>query len=347
MYFVLYDRFFNSIGETYVLESWSRTQRAVDLDNLKIEGEQIQFSAEPFLVVVNDRQGKIMFSGLASTPVINDKKKKTSITLKDYRTLWNSDILLYQSNFNGSTLSEYIDFVLTEWKSQADPGFAVSWVVEDLSGYEVPNILISKDITTINVYNHISGIIDYSDLYVESFLDLKNKKLVYTFKKALVNTVSVRLQDFGISVIEKSFGEYNRATIYDHKYSKSSVWILTKNNNIASLQSGSEPIYPVKNKIFIAEEPSDELSEEAAMKNAEYTAVMDLAKNRYQENVDLDAQQYKSILDLTYVDFSYKIAVYTDQGYYKDLPVGEIITNSKGKHIIRLGHRIQELTQEI
>jgi hypothetical protein len=29
------------------------------------------------------------------------------------------------------------------------------------------------------------------------------------------------------------------------------------------------------------------------------------------------------------------------------LPVGEIETDSKGKYIVRLGHRIQELTQEL
>ena len=67
----------------------------------------------------------------------------------------------------------------------------------------------------------------------------------------------------------------------------------------------------------------------------------------YQENIDLDAQRYKSVIDLTNIDFSYIIKVYTNEGEYKQLPVGEIETDSNGKHIVRLGYRVQELTQEI
>lgn len=349
MYFVLYDRFLNSIGETYILESWSRTQRAIDLDSLKIEGEQIPFSADPFLVAVNDRQGRIMFSGLASTPVIDDKRKKTSITLKDYCTLWNSDVIIDQSSYTGTTLSGYIDFILTEWKLQEDPGLAnISWSVEALASNTIPDIISREGMSSINVYNHLSGLINYCDLYVEATLDLRNKKLTYTFKKALVNTVSVRLKDFGVNVIEKSFGEYNRVTVYNSAFTKSAKWALTVDNSVVRIMnSTTELVYPAKNRNFIAEKPSDDLTDQSAMNNAEYDAVMSLANNRYQENIDLDAQQYKSVLDLTNVDFSYKIAVYTDEGYYKDLPVGEIVTDSKGKHIVRLGHRIQELTQEI
>ena len=349
MYFVLYDRFLNSIGETYILESWSRTQRAIDLDSLKIEGEQIPFSADPFLVAVNDRQGKIMFSGLASTPVIDDKKKKTSITLKDYCTLWNSDVIIRQTNFTGTTLSGYIDFILSEWKLQEAPGLSnISWSVEALADETIPDIISREGTSSINVYNHLSGIINYCDLYVDATLDLQNKKLTYTFKKALVNSVSVRLKDFGVNVIEKSFGEYNRVTVYDAAFSKSVKWALTVDNTVVKMiNATAEFVYPAKNRNFIADKPSEELTEQSAMNNAEYDAVINLAKNRYQENIDLDAQQYKSVLDLTDVDFSYKIAVYTDEGYYKDLPVGEIVTDSKGRHIVRLGHRIQELTQEI
>ena len=76
MYFVLYDRHLNSIGETYILEDWSRIQRAVDFDETRISGEQIPYSADPFCVVINDRQGKQVFSGLASTPSTDEKNFK-------------------------------------------------------------------------------------------------------------------------------------------------------------------------------------------------------------------------------------------------------------------------------
>lgn len=348
MYFVLYDRFLKSIGETYLLENWSRTQRAVDLDNLKIDGAQIPFSADPFLVVVNDRQGRLMFSGLASTPVINDKTKKTSITLKDYRTLWNSEIIINQANCTSLNLSDYVSFVLSTWLSQVDLGFtSVTWDVSRISEIEFTHTQDRTSIQNINVYEHISGLINYYDLYIDCKLNLENKTLTYIFCRGNLNTISVRLKDFGIDVIEKSFGEYNRATVYDYTYQKSQQWGLTIDNSVVLLPSTKELVYPAKNRNFIADEPDENVSSIAAINAAVYDAVMGLSENRYQENIDLDAQRYKSILDLTNIDFSYKISVYTEEGYYKDLPVGEIVTDSKGKHIIRLGHRVQELTQEI
>lgn len=348
MYFVLYDRFLKSIGETYILESWSRTQRAVDLDSLKIVGAQIPFSADPFIVVINDRQGKIMFSGLASTPVINDKTKKTSITLKDYCTLWNSDIMLNQSEFKGTKISEYFNFVLSEWLSQVDIGFStVKWTVDEISDVDISNTQDNVSTQNVNVYEHLSGLINYYNLYTECVLNLDAKTLTYRFHKGGLNPVSVRLKDFGVNVIEKSFGDYNRVTIYNHKYQKNQQWALTLDNNVVKLPSDKELVYPAKNKNFIADEPDEDLTEAAAINAAVYDAVIGLSDNRYQENIDLDAQRYKSLLDLTSIDFSYRVAVYTDEGYYKDLPVGEIVTDSKGKHIIRLGHRVQELTQEI
>lgn len=349
MYFVLYDRFLKSIGEPYVLESWSRTQRAVDLDSLKIEGAQIPFSADPFLVVINNHHGKQMFSGLASTPSINDKTKKTSIILKDYCTLWNSEIIINWSLFTGTTVGEYVDFILSAWKSQIDLGFSgsVVWLVNELSSELLTDSLDRTGTQNINVYSYISGVINYYGLYVSPMLDLDKRALTYTFHKSSINHVSVRLSDFGVDVIEKSFGEYNRAVVYDYQFQKQQEWALTQDNNVAKLPTTKELVYPAKCKNFIAEKPFEDLSASGAINNAVYDAVIGLAHNRYQENIDLDAQQYKSLLDLTHIDFSYHVAVYTNEGYYKDLPVGEIATDSKGKHIIRLGHRVQELIQEI
>ena len=348
MYFVLYDRFLKSIGETYILENWSRTQRAVDLDSLKIEGAQIPFSADPFLVVVNDRQGKLMFSGLASTPVINDKTKKTSITLKDYCTLMNTEIMYNEKSYTGTLLGNYIHSILSDWILLTDIGFENILIdISDLGGINLTHTRDTESKHSINVYEHIAALVNYYNLYIDCILDLPAKELTYKFRKGGVNTVSVRLRDFGVDVIEKSFGEYNRATIYNYQKQKQQEWALTLDNNVVKLPSNKELVYPAKNRNFIAEEPSEDLTEASAINAAVYDAVMGLAENRYQENIDLNAQQYKTLLDLTDIDFSYRISVYTNEGYYKDLPVGEIVTDSKGKHIVRLGHRIQELTQEI
>lgn len=349
MYFVLYDRFLKSIGETYILESWSRTQRATDFDELKIVGAEIPQNANPFLVVINDRQGKQMFSGLASTPAIDDKTKKTSLSLKDYLTLFNSEIIVNWNSFSGTTVADLINFVFNTWKNQIDVGLeniicntsAISDIALDTELYNFSG----KE--NVLAYELVSDAINYYDLYNETELDLRNKTLTFYFKKASLNPLSIRLSDFGVNAIEKSFGDYNRATVYNSSFVKNQEWALTESNKIVKLPTSEKVIYPAKNRNFIAEEPKEDLTETQAINDAIYDAVMDLAQNRYQENIDLNAQQYKSIVDLTNIDFSYKINVYTNEGEYKTLPVGEIETDSKGKHIVRLGHRIQELTQEL
>ena len=349
MYFVLYDRFLKSIGETYILESWNRTQRATDFDELKIVGAEIPQNANPFLVVINDRQGKQMFSGLASTPTIDDKAKKTSLSLKDYLTLLNSEIIIDWDNFIGTTVASLIDFVFNNWQEQIDVG--LSNITCDTSA--ISDIPLDTELynftgkENVLAYTLIADAINYYDLYNDNKLDLKKKTLTFYFKKASLNLLSIRLSDFGVNAIEKSFGDYNRATVYSSTFVKNQEWALTESNEVVKLPSSENIIYPAKNRNFIAEEPKEDLTDTQAINDAVYDAVMGLAKNRYQENIDLNAQQYKSIIDLTSIDFSCIIKVYTNEGEYKTLPVGEIETDSKGKHIIRLGHRVQELTQEL
>lgn len=425
MYFVLYDRFLRSIGETYILESWSRIQRAVDFDELKIVGEQIPYSADPFFVVVNNRQGKMMFSGLASTPAIDDKSKKTSILLKDYTTLFNTEIVVDWSQFTGSTLDEYLDFILSVWISQIDVGFSgIQWKLTDVSSIVLDkSIPLGDSKESVMLYSLVKDSLNYYNIHCEPVLDVFRKTLTFVFKRSGVNRITVRLNDFGIQTIEKSFGEYNRVNVYDSIYSLKQKWSLTKDNRVAQVLGvtigeelssyagtsilsvcidygyvsedtmfifGEEEahiselpeeeggwyslscktgglfyrnmsksfnaysqggivtieqdnfIYPAKNRNFIAKDSTND-----ALYNAVYNAVMGLAGNRYQENIDLDAQRYKSVIDLTSVDFSWIVSVYTDEGFYKDLPVGEIETDSKGKNVVRLGYRIQELTQEL
>lgn len=353
MYFVLYDRHLNSIGETYILETWSRKQRAVDFDDTRITGEQIPYSADPFFVVINDRQGKQQFSGLASTPVIDDKSKKTTITLKDYTTLFNTEVIIDWSKFEqtNKSLGAYFNFIFTEWLTQTDVGFTgnIKWDIRRLEGlsWDTTNIPLGTDKESVMLYTLFIDALSYYGLYCLPELDVYTKTLTFVFHVAGINSRSIRLKDFGILSVEKSFGSYNRVTVYNHKYERNQSWALTETNTVVKLPSNQPLVYPAKNVNFIAEEPDEELSETQALNNAVYEAVMELAQNRYQENIDLDVQQYTSLMDMSEFDFSYVVSVYTAEDFYKDLPVGEIETDSKGKHIIRLGHRVQELTQEL
>ena len=360
MYFVLYDKDLKTIGETYILESWNRTQRAADFDEINIVGEQIPYSANPFLVVVNDKQGKQMFSGLASTPQIDEKAKKTTFSLKDYMTLFNSEIVVDWSKFSGTTLQDLFRFILGLFREQIQTGFQnIIYSVGRLEKISLDTEikLNTETIENVMVYDLISDAMNYYNAYCIPTLDLKTKTLTYTFYQAGVQTTKIKLSDFGLTNVEKSFGDYNRATVYDKNFVKRKVWGLTEDNKIARYPNPSIPfVYPAKNRNFIAKETKETITNDDGttselvsdgLNNAIYDAIMGLAGNRYQENIDLDAQRFKSIIDLTSIDFAYDVEVYMPDGKYKTLPVGEIETDSKGKHIVKLGHRVQELTQII
>ena len=351
MYFVLYDRFLNSIGETYILESWSRTQRAMDFDDLRIVGEQIPYSAEPFLVVVNDRQGKQVFSGLASTPEIDDKSKKTTLSLKDYTTLFNSEIIVDWSQLSDNcSLGQYLHFIFTAWKSQVDIGFeSIILDTNEIEGilWDSEAIPLGKDTESVLLYDLVRDAMNYYDVFCLPNLDVYRKTLTFKFKESGTRHVSIRLKDFGINSFDKSFGEYNRATVYSSTYTKDTIWALTTSNGIVKLPSTENLVYPGKNRNFISKGSSEDVTEEQALWNANYEAIMGLAANRYQEDIELNLKQYASISGLEELTFDYVASVYTEEGFYRDLPVGEIESDSNGKHIIRLGRRVQELTQEI
>lgn len=442
MYFVLYDKELNSIGETYILESWNRTQRATDFDEISIVGQQIPYSANPFLVVVNNKFGKQMFSGLASTPQVDEKTKKTKFSLKDYMTLFNSEIVVDWTKFVSTNVKGLLDFILRLFTAQIQTGlqniqYDTSRVSDIVLDAEI--VLNTETIENVMAYSLIADVINYYNIYCIPTLDIKTKTLTYTFYKSGINATQIKLADFGLSTVEKSFGDYNKAIVYDKNYSKNQEWALTQFNNVVRLAKneelkltietgkkanslvdgksfiyikntkpelyegfnkkivylgevgqiiksgtnyilcvpngkieqliettliglntrtavyiGDDLIYPIKSRNFIAKESKETITNDDGsqttitsdgLDDALYNAVMGLAQNRYQESITLDAQQFKSIIDLTTIDFSYSIEVFMSDGRYKALPVGEIETDNKGKHIIRLGNRVSELTQ--
>lgn len=345
MYYVAYDRNLNTIGSTYVLEKWRRTRRAYDYDDMSIEGERIPDNAEPFFIVVNDKTGHINFSGLASTPENDDETNKTKITIKDYRTLFNSDIVVDWSDYAGTTLKSLFDMVLGEWKTQnGEIGFDnIEFNTDGIADVLLDTeIALGAEKESFSVYEFISENMYYYSVFVETLLDVYAKKLTFTFKKVGTRKVTVKLADFGIGKVAKDFGEYNQATVYTANFEKHGVWILTADNEIAKMEGGKSfnRIYPVKNKNFVASSgESDDLY------SAVYDAVMGLATNRYTESFDLDVSSNPAGVYIENIGFDTSVEVYTADGYYKTLPVGEIEQDSDDTHIIRVGYRAQDLTQ--
>ena len=348
MYFTLYDRNFSSIGKTYILEDWKRTRRAIDFDEASITGEQIPYSAEPFFVVVNNNKGHAIFSGLASTPDIDEDKKKTSIVLKDYTTLFNSDIVVNWSNFSGTTVSDLLLFIFNLWKTQNGSVGFTNLSIDVSSIQNIPiTIPLGSDKESVLTYTLIHDCMLWYNLWCDPILNVASKSLTFKFRPAASYTIDIRLKDFGLQGFKKSFGDFNQVTIYDYTYTKQQTWVLTADNSVVSLPTLKDLVYPMKNRNFVAEEPGDNLTETDAINNAVYEAVMALAENRYQEELVLDLNSHNTVEQLKEADFSTSVRVYTEDGLYKTLPVGEIYTDSKENRTLTIGYRVQELTQEL
>lgn len=347
MYYVLYNRQFKSIGESLVLENWSRVQRSYDYDEMSIRGEMIPYAEDPFFVVVNDRQGRQIFSGLSSVPTTSEKEQKTNMSLKDYKTLWNTEIVVPWASFISFTyVGEYIEKILSLWLAQTDVGFSgIAWDTTEIAGISLSEGMLTEEDATPSVesvYDLINGACLLTDIWCDPYLDIKHKQLVFKFRKPPINSVSVRLADLGVSELEKSFGDVNRASVYTSDFSLLETWALTENNAVARLPAIAPLVYPAKHKAFVASDATDQ-----ALQDAIYNAITALAESRYQERVTIDVNAHSSVVDLSLVDLSYSVQVYTDKGFYRTLPVGEVQTSSSGEKVIVLGKQYQELTQEI
>jgi hypothetical protein len=306
-------------------------------------GELAPSSSVPFFITVNDKRGLTLFSGLASTPSNDEESKKTSMVLKDFTTLFNSEVVVDWGAFNGAFVHEFLLYALRSWIDSYDIG--ISGIVFDM--HNIEGIPIDTELTPVtdikeNMFlkDFIFGILSVYDLYIESSIDVMLKRLTFLFKRGSSKRISIRLSDFGLRSFEKSFGDFNRAIVYDSDLSVVQSWALTEDNQIVRLPSEKDLVYPAKARSYIK-------GSEDSLQSTVLEAVIALSKNRFQESIDLNASTFRSVIDLTAEGFGTTVTVYTEDGIYGDIPIGEIETSSNGTHIVRLGRRVQELTQEV
>lgn len=329
MYFLLYDRGLNSFDGSYILESWTRTQRAYDFDDMQFIGEAVSPEIEPFFVVAMDYRGKQLFGGLCSNPEIDEKTKKSTIIVKDFLTLFNTDIIIDMAPMQ--TVKELFEYIAVN----CNCGFSSI----QIDTTEIASIILENKADKGNylAYEIMSQQFSYYGIYAKSWLDINAKKIVIKFAKlGGENTKKIRLKDFGVERISKNIGEITRVAIFGNDFKKIESFVLGYDNNIYKEPTSNNLVYPLKTKNFVASS-----AEAKDVEQAKYDALMELAKNRYNENIDIeDRFNY-----LENVDFGYLLEVSTEKGIYKMLPLGEIETDSKGKHLFRVGYRPQLLTQ--
>lgn len=134
-----------------------------------------------------------------------------------------------------------------------------------------------------------------------------------------------------------------------HQIGAISYFYLTKDNQIyAGDHAGNDingnPIsnryYPIKTKIF----------SDPYLANAQFKAILELCNNRWVDNIWLDNNDPRNPIDLSDVEIMDRFYIYTEDGFYKMLPVSEIelkLTENSIQKRIKLGFKKEKLTDFI
>lgn len=348
MYCILYDRNFNSFENAFIVESLKWVRRAYDLDDINVVCEEINVSTEPFFVVIKEDTGQTIVSGLASTPNITTNNGKSTIIVKDLLTLFNTDIILLGAGLNN--FDQFISRVLTDFNrfNFNLPNITINFN-SNLSDVVVNDVLPNHD-TYYNAKNIILSLLLIKDLYYNYSIDIKTKTLIFNFYKSGTITKNIKLADFFNTEIKKQFGDINQVRIYVRGETATSraIYSLGIDNNIytGELTGNANRLYPVKNKIFFANSSSTQ-----DINTAKIDALTELAKRRYQENVNIEISDNFNLERFKNITFSTRFQVINNENLiYKTLPLGEIEvqrnnTNNLDKLILRCGYRQRLLTQ--
>lgn len=349
MYYAVYDRNFNILGNVNPLKSYKLQRRAYDKNALKIVGTKLADDIkDPFWVSINERTGEIIHMALCGVPYTN-KDNQTEIEARDIKSIFDTkavfDFAGYLSGTVSATLADFMTWIWETVSAQIDFGFDFQFDVSDVSGITLDLSLLPVDKTVYNVWEIMSTELYYYRCYLEVIAEPATDapvKVAFAVKHigkvdddGNRNLVSVELSDFGISEIDKVINGVNKVVVYeDDTYTDTMplIYYLYSDNTIGTNGVHASRIYPEKVEIFAGD-------------NGLYNAIKMLAENMYNENINIPISESVAGKLLADVDFDTLVDVYSGGVFYRTLPIGEIETTHDGKKTIKVGYRAQEIVQ--
>lgn len=325
-----YDKNFKGLQNNASLvvdkDSYSLIKRPIEMNSLTCICEPFTENIQPTFLIIKDNIGNKIYSSLAGIPLLNSENK-TEINGTDLKSMLSSDVILEPTTY--TLVKDYIKYVFDEWKSQVNQNsFNVELVfnanVTDSIGYLKP----SNDKAIYNAFDEIQAYLKYYNLYLDSDIDLVNKKVVFTIGKTMFKNMNIKLWEYGIkdygkfiADVNECQGYYNNGTSWTAGYK----WIMTSSGSITTTESNRD-IYPIKRKVFVSEED---------LTDANTQALTELLNNLYNEDITLNAIDQIP-------DYETKFNIYVNKGDehpYKSLPCGELHYNSVGLTKFQIGYR--------
>lgn len=327
-----YDKNFKGLQNNASLvidkQSYELIKRPIEFNSLSCKCEAFTEDIQPTFLLIKDDRGGYVYGSLAGIPVLNEKNI-TEITGTDLKSMLSSDVVLEPSIY--SKVNSYIDYIFSEWNNQVNQdSIACELVYKDYVGdITIGDYQPSTEKAVYNAWDEIKSYLKFYNLYMDTYIDLVNKKVKFIIGKTLYRNLNIKLWEYGIKNYGKWVASINEAQGYyvEREYgtwTPGYKWILTSQNQITTAEANRD-IFPIKKKIIVNEEGFFEANSEA---------LTELLESMYNENITINTQDISA-------DFETKFSVYTKQGApkYKELPCGELHYKASGLVKCQIGYR--------
>ncbi len=331
-----YDKDFKGLQNNASLviakDSYSLVKRPVEMNTITCVCEPFTEDIQPTFLVIQDNKGSYVYGCLAGIPELN-KDNQTEVNGTDLKSMLSSDVILEPTANNYTTVNDYITYIFNQWKEQVNQNsFNVELVFNENVGTinltDLTPAIEEKDV--YNAYDELAQYLKYYNLYIDTSIDLIDKKVVFTIGRTMFRNLNIKLWEYGIRNYGKWVADINEAQGY---YNNNGVWtagykwILTSDNNITTNESLRD-IYPIKRSVVVSTESLEEANEES---------LTELLDSLYNENIELNADD---ILQAN-ANFETKFSIYLKQGQgkYKELPCGELQYDATGLVKVQIGYR--------
>lgn len=332
-----YDENFNSLSNNASLSVETKTykliKRPIELNDLSCVCEAFTEDIQPTFVVIKNNRGQYVYGSLAGIPEINNKNQ-TTITGTDLKNILSSDIIIEPSTY--STVNDYISYLFTTYSSQVSQPFTINLVFKSSVGsvtMDSSYLYPATDKRVVNCLEEIQSYLKAYDLYIDSEIDLINKKVKFYIGKTMLNDTNIKLWEYGINNYGKWVANTNECIGYyidnNNTWTPATAWILTKSNQITT-DTNLRDMFPVRKKIVTSTE---------SLLQATMDSLTELINSMYNENIEINATTISP-------DFETNFIVYVSRGDlnpYKNLPCGELEYNESGLVRFQIGYRYSNI----
>lgn len=310
-------------------KSYKLIKRPVEMNELSCICEPFTENIQPTFLVISDDRGRYIYGSLAGIPLLNNNNQ-TEINGTDIKSMLSSDVILEAGTY--TSVNEIIRYIFNQWNTQVNQN---SFNCELVFNANVGTIQIG-DLTaqyTKDVYNaweEMQSYLKYYDLYLDTKIDLVNKKVLFIVGKTMLTKLNIKLWEYGIKNYGKWIADVNECQgfyIDDNgtwNENNSVKWILTSQNKVTTDVSKRD-VYPIKRKIITSNE---------SVLDANILALEELLNSLYNENIEIPTYTIQP-------DFETRFEVYVNKGEpkYKDLPCGELHYDASGLNKVQIGYR--------